>query len=110
MGAAAGMGWLLSKGEYEPISMAICSMVGDLSGMICDGASNSCTMKVSTAVSSAFKAVLLALENKRVEGTDGIVCHDVDQSIASLGALASHSMQETDKQIIDIMINKSHKQ
>ena len=109
MGAAAGMGWLLSKGEYEPISMAICSMVGDLSGMICDGASNSCTMKVSTAVSSAFKAVLLALENKRVEGTDGIVCHDVDQSIASLGALASKSMQETDKQIIDIMMNKSNK-
>lgn len=39
MGAAAGMAWLVD-GRYETISMAISSMIGDVSGMICDGASN----------------------------------------------------------------------
>ncbi|MEI9079867.1 L-serine ammonia-lyase, iron-sulfur-dependent, subunit alpha, partial [Pseudomonas aeruginosa] len=54
MGAAAGMAWLVD-GRYETISMAISSMIGDVSGMICDGASNSCAMKVSTSASAAWK-------------------------------------------------------
>lgn len=107
MGAAAGMAWLLSKGEYEPISMAICSMVGDIAGIICDGASNSCAMKVSTSASSAFKAVLMALDSMRVTGNEGIVCHDVDESIDNLCALACGSMQQTDIQILDLMISKN---
>ena len=40
MGAAAGIAWLI-EGRYEPVAMAISSMIGDVSGMICHGASNS---------------------------------------------------------------------
>ena len=60
MGAAAGMAWIVD-GRYNTIAMAISSMIGDVSGMICDGASNSCAMKVSTSASAAWKAVLMAL-------------------------------------------------
>lgn len=105
MGAAAGMAWLLD-GRYQAIAMAISSMIGDVSGMICDGASNSCAMKVSTSVSSAWKAVMMALENTAVTGHEGIVAHDVEHSIANLCALASRSMQATDRQIIEIMASK----
>lgn len=83
MGAAAGMAWLFD-GRYQSIAMAIGSMIGDVSGMICDGASNSCAMKVSTSVSSAWKSVLLALDDSAVTGDEGIVAHDVEQSIANL--------------------------
>lgn len=106
MGAAAGMAWL-AGGRYQTISMAISSMIGDVSGMICDGASNSCAMKVSTSVFSAWKAVLMALDNSAVTGNEGIVAHDVEQSIANLCSLARQSMQETDRQIIDIMARKA---
>lgn len=105
MGAAAGMAWLFD-GRYQSIAMAIGSMIGDVSGMICDGASNSCAMKVSTSVSSAWKSVLLALDDSAVTGDEGIVAHDVEQSIANLCALARQSMQETDRQIIAIMSRK----
>ena len=88
--------------------MAICSMIGDVAGMICDGASNSCAMKVSTSASSAYKAVLMALDNSRVSGQEGIVEDSVDASIANLCALASKSMQETDRQILEIMVNKKN--
>ncbi|SRN43228.1 Serine dehydratase alpha chain [Shigella flexneri] len=100
MGAAAGMAWLVD-GRYETISMAISSMIGDVSGMICDGA------KVSTSASAAWKAVLMALDDTAVTGNEGIVAHDVEQSIANLCALASHSMQQTDRQIIEIMASKA---
>ncbi|WP_336215013.1 L-cysteine desulfidase family protein [Enterobacter sp. P82] len=105
MGAAAGMAWLLG-GSYQTISMAIGSMIGDVSGMICDGASNSCAMKVSTSVASSWKAVMMALDDSAVTGNEGIVEHDVEQSIANLCALACRSMQATDQQIIEIMASK----
>lgn len=107
MGAATGMVYLLSKNNFDAINMVICSMVGDLSGIICDGASNSCAMKVSTSASSAFKAVLMALNDTRVTGNEGIVCDCVELSINNLCALASNSMRQTDIQIIDIMAHKS---
>lgn len=106
MGAAAGIAWLLES-RYEVVAMAISSMIGDVSGMICDGASNSCAMKVSTSASAAYKAVLMALDNSCVRGSDGIVSDDVDQSIANLCALATGSMRHTDVQIIEIMAAKA---
>ena len=105
MGAAAGMAWLL-KGDFESVGMAISNMVGDVAGMICDGASNSCAMKVSTSATAAYKAVLMALDGYRVTGAEGIVDDDVDQSIANLGQLASHGMMQTDGQILQIMLDK----
>ena len=105
MGSAAGMSWLL-RGGYEAVSMAICSMIGDVAGMICDGASNSCAMKVSTSASAAYKSVLMALDNSRVTGNEGIVEDSVDDSIANLCALACESMVHTDRQILQIMVNK----
>ena len=105
MGAAAGMAWLMD-GRYQTIAMAISSMIGDVSGIICDGASNSCAMKVSTSVGSAWKAVMMALDDSAVTGNEGIVAHDVEQSIANLCSLACRSMQATDRQIIEIMASK----
>ncbi|EES0777530.1 serine dehydratase subunit alpha family protein [Escherichia coli] len=105
MGAAAGMAWLIDD-RYEILTMTVNSMIGDISGIICDGASNSCAMKVSTSVSAAWKAVLMALDNSSVSGTDGIVSFDIEKSIANLCSLACHAMQITDKQIIEIMEDK----
>jgi L-cysteine desulfidase len=105
MGAAAGMAHLLGAG-LAGVGMAISSMIGDVTGMICDGASNSCAMKVSTSVSAAYKAVLMALDGTQVTGNEGIVAHDVDASIANLGQLACHGMVQTDVQILQIMMHK----
>lgn len=106
MGSATAVAWLL-KGGYEAGAMAICNMIGDVAGVVCDGASNSCAMKVSTSAMSCYKSVLLALDRSRVCGNEGIVCDDVDQSICNLCALACGSMMHTDKQIIDLMLAKT---
>lgn len=105
MGSCAGVAWLLT-GKFENISMAISSMIGDISGIICDGASNSCAMKVSTSVTSSYKSILMSMDNSQVTGNEGIVEHDIDRSINNLCSIASRSMQYTDKQVIEIMVNK----
>ncbi|AID87820.1 serine dehydratase subunit alpha family protein [Klebsiella michiganensis] len=105
MGAAAGMAWLFTR-DLQTINTAIINMISDITGMICDGASNSCAMKVSSVVSSAFKAVLMAMQNSCAGSNDGIVCADVEQTINNLCRLVIKPMAYTDKEIINIMVAK----
>lgn len=105
MGAAAGITYLLG-GNYQQISYAISSMIGDISGIICDGAKASCALKVSSCASGAVKAALMAVDNIYVTGNEGIVAEKVEDSIENLCALANGAMTQTDKQILDIMVNK----
>jgi len=105
MGAAAGMSWLFSK-DFGGLECAVSNMIGDISGIICDGASNTCAMKVSTAATSAFRSVLLAGQNIRAGSADGIVCEDVEDTINNLCRLVTQPMKHTDKAIIQIMREK----
>lgn len=105
MGSCAGIAYLLT-GKFETASMGICSMIGDISGIICDGAANSCAMKVSTSVASGYKSVLMAMDETRVTGNEGIVEHDLDRTIDNLCAIATKSMQHIDRQVIEIMVSK----
>ncbi|MBD1565612.1 L-serine ammonia-lyase, iron-sulfur-dependent, subunit alpha [Vibrio sp. SA48] len=105
MGAAAGMTFLLG-GNFKQISDSICNMIGDIAGVICDGAKASCAMKVSSSAGAAFKATLMALDGNRVTGQEGIVSDNIDDSIRNLSSLANGSMIQTDIQILEIMVNK----
>lgn len=109
MGSCAGISYLINN-NFETAAMAISSMIGDISGMLCDGAANSCAMKVSTSVTSAYKSVLMAMNQTCVTGDEGIVEHTIDLSIDNLCAIACKSMQHTDFQIIEIMANKPQNQ
>ncbi len=102
MGAGAAITWLLG-GQYQQISHCINNMIGDVSGIICDGAGSACSMKVSTSTSAAVKSALLAINNLCVTQRESIVSDNVDHSIANLGRLSSEGMLETDIQIIKIM-------
>ena len=102
MGAGAAITWLLG-GQYQQISHCINNMIGDVSGIICDGAGSACSMKVSTSTSAAVKSALLAINDLRVTQRESIISDNVDHSIANLGRLSSEGMLETDIQIIKIM-------
>jgi L-cysteine desulfidase len=108
MGAGAAITWLLG-GDHTAIGYCIQNMIGDVSGIICDGAKASCSMKVSTAASAAIKAALMAASHIRVSADDGIVAEAVDDSIANLGRLSREGMAETDRQIVAIMLRKERR-
>ena len=73
---------------------------------ICDGAKTGCSLKVSTAASAAVKAALLARNHIRVSANQGIVAETADASIQNLGKLSREGMQQTDRQIVSIMLDK----
>lgn len=106
-GTAAGCGiaLLLGGGEKE-MEMTVRNMVGNVAGMICDGAKSSCALKVASAVGAGIQAAMLALQGSAVPGNEGIVSDDIEACIENLGRLGSSGMRETDKVILDIMLHK----
>lgn len=105
-GSSCGITYLMG-GSKTQISYAIKNMIGNITGMICDGAKPSCALKVSSGVSTAMISALMAMENKVVTPVEGIIDEDVDKSIANLTAIGSVGMEATDKLVLDIMTGKS---
>lgn len=106
-GTAAACGiTLLMGGGLKEMEMTVRNMIGNMSGMICDGAKSSCALKVASAVQAGIQAAMLAQEGSAVPGNEGIVSEDIEACIANLGRLGSSGMRETDKVILDIMLNK----
>lgn len=81
-------------------------MVANLTGMICDGAKPSCSLKISSGVSTALMSAMLAMNGKCVTEAEGIVSDDVDRSIHNLTSIGREAMQETDRAVLEIMTNK----
>lgn len=105
-GASCAITWLMG-GNREQMSYAIKNMIGNITGMICDGAKPSCAMKVSSGVSTAMLSAMMAMENKVVTSVEGIIDEDVDRSIRNLTSIGSRGMEETDRLVLDIMTHKS---
>ena len=106
-GASCGIVYLMG-GSYEHIEYAIKNMVGNVAGMICDGAKNACSLKIASCVSAAVQGALLAINSIGVSNIEGIVEEDIERTIANLVQLSSPGMIETDKVILDIMTHKKN--
>lgn len=104
-GSSCGVTYLMGGG-YNEIAMAVKNMVANLTGVICDGAKPSCSLKLASAVSTALFSAVMAMEHRCVTSLEGIVDDDVDKSIRNLTSIGSEAMQQTDKMILSIMTNK----
>lgn len=104
-GSSCGIAYLMGGG-YNEVAMAVKNMVANLTGVICDGAKPSCSLKLATAVSTALLSAVMAMEHRCVTSLEGIVDDDVDKSIRNLTSIGSQGMQHTDKMILSIMTNK----
>lgn len=101
--AVAGALAFINDENFEVIAHSIANSLGDISGIICDGAKSSCAMKIATTVTAAFDAYMLASQGRYLHGGDGIVAQDIEETIKNIGRLAGEGMHTTDKVIIDIM-------
>lgn len=104
-GSSCGITWLMG-GTFEQICYAVQNMVASITGMVCDGAKPSCSLKVTTGVSTAMLSAIMAMENRHVTSVEGIIDDCVDKSIRNLTRIGSEGMNETDKVVLDIMTHK----
>lgn len=104
-GSSCGLVWL-KGGRYPEICAAIKNMVGNITGMVCDGAKVGCAMKVASGVSSSIQSAVLALKGICVCETDGIIDRDIEKTISNLGSIGSSGMEIADNLIQKIMVCK----
>jgi L-cysteine desulfidase len=102
IGAGCGMVWLMG-GRLPAVGSVIKNMIGDLAGMICDGAKTSCALKVATSVESAFRSALLALDRIEVTCHEGIIEQDIEKSISNLVSISTVGMEHVDDMVLSIM-------
>lgn len=105
VGSACGITYL-KGGTCEQLTYAIKNMIADISGLICDGAKSSCSLKIATAVGSAMRCSYLALSNTVISDKDGIIDASLERTVENLGKLANDGMAYTDQVILDMMLCK----
>jgi len=101
-GAAAGVAWLMNL-SYKQIEGAIQNMIGNLSGMICDGAKAGCSYKLASAAGAAIQSALYAKYGSIIPNLNGIVGNTVEESIRNLGIVSDKGMTITDRVIVEVM-------
>lgn len=103
VGAGAGIAFI-KGGRYEMIAHTVVNAVAVTSGMICDGAKASCAAKIAAAVDAGLLGLAMYETGNQFFGGDGIVKKGVENTIVTVGKLARFGMEQTDKEIIQLMM------
>jgi L-cysteine desulfidase len=105
VGAGAGIAYL-KGGRFEMIAHTVVNAVAITSGIICDGAKASCAAKIAAAVDAGLLGLAMYEDGNQFFGGDGIVKKGVESTIDAVGKLASRGMQQTDIEIIRLMMGE----
>ncbi len=100
-GAAAGMTSLMG-GDVREIESAIGLMLANLAGMLCDGAKESCALKVGSAAAEAYLAANWALSGD-VLAPQGLVGETIEETVRNIGLINRDGMKTVDRLIIGIL-------
>ena len=101
--AVSGAISFLEEADYDTVANSITNSLGNISGVICDGAKASCATKIATGIYAAFDSSMLALNNKYLHGGDGIISSNIEKTIKNIGILSQSGMKKTDEVILNIM-------
>lgn len=104
-GMACGMVYL-SEGTYEDLTHTINNMASGITGMICDGGNQGCTMKGIVAVDAAFRAAQFAMNDVYIDEVHGINGRTPEETMRNMGLIASPGMVGTEKVIVEIFESK----
>ena len=105
-GMACARAWLKGAGA-ETMEKVINNMASSITGMICDGGNQGCTMKGIVAVDAAFDSVELAMDDVYIYNAHGINGATPEETMHNMGLIASPGMTGTEKTIVDILDGKN---
>ena len=121
-GAGAGITYLCG-GNYQKIGRTISNTLGNVGGIVCDGANGrtisnalgnvggivcdgakpSCAAKIASSVHAAILAHHMSMKDQGFHGGEGIVEEDVEKTIRNMGYIGKVGMQSTDREILKVM-------
>ncbi|MGN0190718.1 MAG: serine dehydratase subunit alpha family protein, partial [Candidatus Cryptobacteroides sp.] len=93
-GSSCGLVFI-QDGTLEQVCNTIKNMVGNITGMVCDGAKVGCALKVASGVASSVQSAVLALDDTCISSREGIIEDDIEKTIRNLGSIGSVGMKYT---------------
>ena len=105
-GSGAAIAYMYGA-SYDQIGQTIINTLGNVGGIVCDGAKSSCGAKIAASLNAALLGFQMAVEGKGFRDGEGIVLSDVESTIRSMGHVGRVGMASTDIDILNIMIGKT---
>ena len=99
----------LKGGSVEQMEYTLNNMASSITGMICDGGNQGCTMKGVAACDAAFRSVAFALQGVHIDKVHGINGKTPEDTMRNIGLIASPGMVGTEKTIVEIFEGKLKK-
>lgn len=104
--STAGIAFL-EGADLRVIQLTIGNTLGNVAGIVCDGAKASCAAKISSAVHAGQLAYRMAKKGLGFQNGEGLIGKDADQTIKTFGCVGRDGMRQTDKVILEIMVKDS---
>ena len=104
-GMACGLVYL-KGGTVEQMDYTLNNMASSITGMICDGGNQGCTMKGVAACDAAFRSVAFAMKGVHIDKVHGINGNTPEETMRNMGFIASPGMVGTEKTIVEIFEEK----
>lgn len=104
-GMACGLVYL-KGGTVEQMEYTLNNMASSITGMICDGGNQGCTMKGVAACDAAFRSVAFAMKGVHIDKVHGINGNTPEETMRNMGLIASPGMVGTEKTIVKIFEEK----
>lgn len=105
IGASCGIVYLCG-GNLDQVKCSIQNMLGNVTGIICDGAKSGCALKIATCTSAAVQSALLAMDKHVIDSSNGIIERDVKNTVKNLRQISQTISQAADKEILNIILEK----
>ena len=96
----------LKGGTVEQMEYTLNNMASSITGMICDGGNQGCTMKGVAACDAAFRSVAFAMKGVHIDKVHGINGKTPEDTMRNMGLIASPGMVGTGKTIVEIFEEK----
>ncbi|MDR1287273.1 MAG: L-serine ammonia-lyase, iron-sulfur-dependent, subunit alpha [Treponema sp.] len=106
--AGTGAGFVrILGGNDQAVAYCIKNMIGNLMGMICDGAKGSCALKIYTCVRAAELSARLAMAGNFIPDSEGILADRLEDTLRIVEKISRQGMIPLDETILEVMIEKS---
>lgn len=105
-GAGAAVTYLCG-GDVEHIGMTIINTLGNVGGIVCDGAKPSCAAKIASSVNAAIMAHHMSMSDNVFRSGEGFIESDIEKTIQNMGYIGRVGMRQTDVEILNLMIDKA---
>lgn len=102
-GVSAGLVYLMGGGLDE-IKKAVQNNIGNIFGILCDGAKETCALKVANCTFSAIYSAYLAIKDKYPHFKEGVISDCAEHTLDNVAKLSKETSTFMDEALLKIML------